>query len=131
MRFVREDEMSDEQRKARDVVQTLVRKQQVSVQNLGRYKPRKVAQLVEKQLGVRFTLYGDHVRAWQFYNVRPPEHDKHPEQTDERYCIFDDPHKDYLYTDAWVKKLVKDLANAEKFAEVTGHFPVSLPESGG
>jgi hypothetical protein len=130
MRFVREEEMSDEQRKARDVVQTIVRKQNVSVQNMGRYKPGKVAQLVQEQLGMSFSLYGDHVRAWQYYKVRPDKHADPPERTNERYCVWDEPHGDYLYTDAWVKKLVKDLADPKKFALVTGHAPVPLPESG-
>jgi Protein of unknown function (DUF3644) len=53
VRFVRDDEMTDAQRKARDVVQTIVRRQKVAVQNMGRYKPKRVAQLVEEELGVR------------------------------------------------------------------------------
>ena len=44
MRFVREDETTDEQRRARDVVQTLVRNKPVAVQ--GRHKLGTVARLV-------------------------------------------------------------------------------------
>jgi Protein of unknown function (DUF3644) len=129
MRFVREDEMSDAQRKARDVVQTIVRKQQVSVQNMGRYKPGKVAQLVQKQLDVGFTLHGHHTHAWQYYKVRPDKHAEAPEKTNERYCVWDEPHGDYLYTDAWVKKLVKDLSDPETFELVTTHAPERLAKS--
>lgn len=126
VRFVREDEMTEEQRGARDVVQTIVREKAVPVQNKGKHKPSKVAALVEEQLGVRFSTFAHHTPAWQHYGVRPDKHAARPEVTDERYCVWDEPHNDYLYTDAWVKKLVKDLADPKRFEEVTGHAPVSL-----
>lgn len=121
VRFVREDEMSDEQREARDVVQTIVRKQNIPVQNMGRYKPGKVAELVQQQLGIVFTTHAHHTRAWQYYKVRPDKHAKHPEQTDPRYCVWDEPHWDYLYTEAWVRKLVKELRDPKVFRMVTTH----------
>jgi len=123
VRFVREDEMTEEHRKALDVVQTIVREKVVPVQNKGKYKPGKVAELVEKRLGVRFSASAHHARAWRHYGVRPDRRSTHPERTNERYCFWDEPHADYLYTDAWVKKLVKDLADAETFETVTGHAP--------
>ena len=43
MHFVRAEEMTPEQRSARDVVQTIVRTKQVAVQNKGRHKPGGVA----------------------------------------------------------------------------------------
>jgi hypothetical protein len=45
--------------------------------------------------------------------------------TDTRYCVWDEPHNDYLYTDAWVRKLVRDLADRWKFEEVTAHATVA------
>ena len=126
MRFVREEEMTEEHRKARDVVQTIVREKQVPVQNIGKYRPSKVADLVQEKLGVRFTTHAHHTPTWQHYQVRPDKHATRPEQTNERYCIWDEPHRDYLYTDAWVKRLVRELSNAEKFQSVTGHAPEQL-----
>jgi len=125
MRFVREDEMTDEQRRARDIVQTIVRNKPIAVQNKGRHKPGTVAKLVSEKLGVPVTNFGHHVSAWRYYDVRPDKHAARPEITDDRYCVWDEPHKDYLYTDAWVKKLAKDLADPEAFEEVTGKRPVS------
>jgi Domain of unknown function (DUF3644) len=126
VRFVREDEMTEEQRGARDVVQTIVREKAVPVQNKGKHKPSKVAAMVQEQLGVRFSTHAHHTPSWQHYRVRPEKNAARPEVTDERYCVWDEPHNDYLYTDAWVKKLVKDLADPKRFEEVTGHAPVSL-----
>ncbi len=128
MRFLREDEMTDEQREARDVVQTIVRNMQVAVQNKGRHKPGVVAKLVSNQLGVKFSAFGHHVAAWRHYAVRPESNDGHSELTDSRYCVWDEPHGDYLYTDAWVKKLTTDLSNPAEFAKVTGKPQESLPD---
>jgi hypothetical protein len=130
MRFVREDEMTEEQRRARDVVQTIVRNRSVSVQNKGRHKPGTVAKLVSQQLGVKFSPFGHHVAAWKHYKVRPEKDAARPELTDDRYCVWDEPHSDYLYTHAWVKKLIKDLADPETFETVTGKAPTLLPEVG-
>ena len=124
VRFVREDEMTEEQRGARDVVQTIVREKAVPVQNKGKHKPSKVAGIVQQQLGVRFSTHAHHTPAWQHYEVRPQKSAARPEVTDERYCVWDEPHNDYLYTDAWVRKLVRDLADPKRFEEVTGHAPV-------
>ncbi|MBE2318398.1 hypothetical protein DVA67_020620 [Solirubrobacter sp. CPCC 204708] len=43
--------------------------------------------------------------------------------TETRYCVYDEPHRDYLYTDAWVRKLVRDLRDMAIFEAVTGHAP--------
>jgi hypothetical protein len=52
--------------------------------------------------------------------VRPPSGAPRTEVTDDRYCVWDEPHADYLYTDAWIRKLIRDLADPETFATVTG-----------
>jgi hypothetical protein len=120
MRFLREDEMTAEQKQARDVVQTIIRTKQVPVQNKGKHKPGVVAKKVSGELGVVFSVHGHHTRAWKYYGVRPEGGAKHPEITDERYCVWDEPHGDYLYTDAWVRRLIKDLRSPLVFKAVTG-----------
>jgi hypothetical protein len=122
MRFVREEEMTQQQK---DVVQTIVRNRPVAVQNKGKYKPSAVAQKVQDALRVRFRV-SDHTQAWKHYEVRPPAGAQRPELTDDRYCIWDEPHGDYLYTDPWVKKLVRDLGDPDTFEFVTGSKPVTL-----
>ena len=66
--------------------------------------------------------------AWRFYEVRPDGGAEQPELTDARYCVFDEAHWDYLYTDAWVAKLIRELADAAVFEEVTGKAPIVLSE---
>jgi hypothetical protein len=94
-----------------------------------RGSPLTVAGLVSEKLGVKFSNLGHHVAAWRYYEVRPDKNAARPELTDDRYCVWDEPHKDYLYTEAWVKKLVKDLADPDAFESVTGKRPVPLPKA--
>lgn len=75
---------------------------------------------------MRFSV-NDHTRSWQHYDVRPHADAARPELTDDRYCVYDEPHGDYLYTDAWVKKLVRALADDHTFELVVGHKPSALP----
>jgi hypothetical protein len=45
------------------------------------------------------------------------------DKSDSKYCVYDAAHKDYLYTEAWVDKLVKDLADASEFQLIIGAAP--------
>lgn len=128
MRFIRADELSEEQRGQLERVQTIVREKQVPVSNAGKHKPSYICKRVSEVLGVKFTASSDHVRAWKHYKVRPKTGASNPERTDGRYCTYDEPHGDYVYTDAWIALLINDLREPAKFAEVIGHLPVALPD---
>lgn len=129
MRFLREDEMTDTQREARDTVQTIVRNKEVAVQNKGKHKAGDAAALVGTELGLIFTTHRHHTPAWRHYKVRPPSGAARPALTESRYCVYDEPHRDYLYTDAWVRKLARDLRDPEMFETVTGHAPEPVLET--
>ena len=128
MRFVRYDDLSAEERAKLDQVLTIVREKQVPVSNAGNHKPSDVCRRVSEVLGVKFSPYSDHVRAWRHHKIRPETGEAHPERTDGRYCFWDEPHHDYVYTDAWITKLTTDLIDPAKFEEVIGHAPVALPD---
>ncbi|MDX6627580.1 MAG: hypothetical protein QOE56_2569 [Solirubrobacterales bacterium] len=123
MRFVRVDGLPREQQEKLEIVQTIVRDRQVPVGNLNRYKPSEVSHRVEEATGFRFSPSWDHVKAWRYYEVRPPDGDPNPEQTKSQFCVWDEPHGDYVYTDAWVKKLVKELKDPAKFERIIGKPP--------
>jgi hypothetical protein len=128
MRFVRFDELTDEQRNQFEIVQTIVREKQVPVQNIGKLKATAVAERVRDALGCLFSVGSDHVKCWKHFKVRPvwPAPDNHPERTDAAYCVFDELHNDYVYTDAWVDKLVRELSDSDQFEAILGHAPVAL-----
>ena len=106
--FVREDELSPEQREALALLgrsgTVIVRQQLRSVASLGLMKPGTAAAAIEAQIPFRFSVYGAFVQTWRTLDVRPPAGDPHPERTDERYCTYDEPHSDYLYTQAFVER---------------------------
>ncbi len=128
MRFVRLEDLPEEQRGRLEEVRTIVRDRHVPVSNIDRHRPGAVCTRVSETLGVRFTPSSDHVRAWKHYGVRPESGAANTTRTDARYCIWDEAHRDYVYTDAWIRKLTTDLADRAKFREVIGHDPIPLPD---
>src|SRR5205085_11063020 len=67
MRFVRFDDLTEEERAKLEQVQTIVREKQVPVSNAGNHKPSDICRSISEVLGVRFTPSSDHVRAWKPY----------------------------------------------------------------
>lgn len=126
MRFVRLEELPEEQRGQLDEVRTIVRDREVPVSNFDRRRPGAVCAEVSETLGVRFMASSEHVRAWKYYRVRPNRGTANHKRTDSRYCVWDDAHDDYVYTAAWIRKLTTELADPERFLEVIGHHPVAL-----
>ena len=41
----------------------------------------------------------------------------------DRYCVYDRAHKDYLYTKNWTDKLIRELSDSEKFEQITRKPP--------
>lgn len=125
--FVRDEDLSQEQRDALAALgrrgTVIVRQQLRSVASLGLMKPGTAAAAIEAQIPFRFSVYGPFVHAWKALNVRPPAGDPHPERTDERYCTYDEPHGDYLYTQAFVEKVVRNTNTARKYRGFIGREP--------
>jgi len=84
------------------------------VQNMGKYKPQAVVDRVAAQVP-GFNM-SDHTSAWKRHAVRPPSDGDDPAATDPRYSIWDEPHRDYLYTEAWVRKLIREESAAYRTA---------------
>ena len=107
---------------------TLLKTKETAVAHPGQMKPSKVAERVQAHLGLKFGP-NDHTRCWKYFNVRPPVGSENPKQCDVRYCQYDIPHGDYIYTEEWVGKLVAELSTKEKRIEILGKDPPSLIES--
>jgi hypothetical protein len=60
--------------------------------------------------------------------VRPGGGKGAPEKTKPKYCVYDKPHEDYVYTQDWVELLCKDLAEPAQYEIVTGKIPPPLPQ---
>lgn len=116
--FVRESDLSDEQKTAMETLgksgTVVIRDQFRPVSNAGMLKPKAVVTGVAERIPFKFNMY-HFTKAWKELGCRPPSGDKHPSRTDEKYCVFDVAHKDYLYTPALVEKIVRETKTAAKF----------------
>lgn len=120
--FIKYDEASQEELDSLSELNVLIRDRHVPIAHLGHHKPGKVVEKVKVRLPFRFNMH-HHTQAWKHYKVRPENGDPMPERTSPDYCIYDVAHSDYLYTDAWVEKLAKELIEESKFFEVTSIQP--------
>ncbi len=119
VQFIKVDEASEEELSRLEKLNVLIREKQIPIANLGLFKPGEVVQQVGERIPHAMDLH-THTRAWRHYAVRPPIGDPHPERTRSEYCIYDHTHEDYVYTQAWVDKLIRDLADAAEYERVTG-----------
>jgi hypothetical protein len=112
LQYTRYDDMTEAQKASVEELGrkglVIVREQKRGVVNLELLKPQQV--IVEVTAHIPFVFHRGHfIKAWQKLAVRPPSNSDHPERTDEKYCYYDKLHGDYGYTQAYVKKLVRDL----------------------
>lgn len=109
VQFVSVNETSKEELDRLSKLNVLIKEKHIPIANLGLLRPKHVVREVSaKRPQVKFTM-GSHTESWKKFKVRPGSSSKSPEKTDSRYCVYDRAHGDYLYTDAWVKLLVREL----------------------
>lgn len=127
IQFTRLDDMTDEQRTVVEEMgrngQVIIREQRRPVQNLGWFKPRDASIEVAESIPYRFTVT-QFTWAWRKLGVRPPSGASKPERTDEKYCIYDVAHRDYLYSPSYVDKLVKLLATEKGYRDLFDRDPL-------
>jgi Protein of unknown function (DUF3644) len=127
--FVREADLSDVERKAYEALEktgrVIVRDKFRPVTNLGRFRPSDVSKRVEVAIPFKFSASADFPQAWKTLKLRPPSSAKGDARkfTDERYCFYDEVHRDYIYTQACVDLLIKKCATEAGFVEVVGRKP--------
>jgi hypothetical protein len=88
-------------------IQALIKEKHVPVANQGKFKPTDVLKAIKERIGVDKSSNW-HSEMWKKHAVRPPTKDLNKAKTNLKYCQYDVVHKDYLYTEDWVKFLIKD-----------------------
>ena len=81
-----------------------------SVLNYNLLKPSGVIEEVRKLTGERLN-YSNHTALWKAFGIRPDNGSKSKFETNEKYCIYDEPHDDYLYTLQWVEFVASLIMN--------------------
>ena len=77
--------------------------------NVGRLKPKAVRDSVNLALGDNTINYTSHKYFYNVFSVRPPANAEDPFDTNAEFCLYDEPHDDYVYTDTWVSFIVNVL----------------------
>lgn len=96
----------------------LIKDRHIPVSNLNTMKAGEVAAKVKAAIGRPFTASTHHAKCWRHFGVRPPNGDPNPERCDTKYCIYDKAHRDYVYTDKWVEKLITELSDRNKYKAI-------------
>ena len=125
--FINVNALDDEARQRIEQVVTLLKTRETAVAHPGQMKPGDVASTVQSRLGFKFGT-NHHTTCWKYFKVRPLHGATRPTDCDVRYCQYDVPHKDYIYTDGWVDLLVSKLADPIKFADILGKEPEALSQ---
>ncbi|WP_327416378.1 DUF3644 domain-containing protein [Streptomyces sp. NBC_01233] len=125
--FVKLDELTEEERKvmveAGRKGTVIVRDRQVEVADKAKLRPKEVCAAVEEQLPFEFSVYREHLEMWQRLGVRPAKGSAKPYDTDARYCVYSAAFDCYLYTPAWVEKIVREVGTPEKYRAFFGKEP--------
>jgi hypothetical protein len=126
VQFTRYDDLSEEQRETVEAIgrkgYVVVRDRKRAIVGHGLLKPTRATKAVQEQIPFIFSM-GHFTKAWKRLGVRPLVGDSHPEKADERYCIYDERHRDYGYTQAYVRKLVRECKTEEGFRQFLGTAP--------
>ena len=110
--FVRVDESSPEELGRLEKLNVLIREKRIPIANLDLYRPGEVVDQVSKALGGRFNMTS-HTDAWHRHAARPAYGASKPEETKSEYCVYDSAHGDYLYTNAWVQMLIREVGRSK------------------
>jgi len=120
--FVPYDASHPEEMEELKKITTMIKEKQVPVASADLLKPCQVLEELRPRIPFKVNS-ATHVRAWQHFQIRPRGGSTDSAKTDARYCMYDKPHGDYLYTKAWVKKLTDELSDPSRFRAITGQEP--------
>lgn len=125
--FVNLDELTDGERavmtKAGRTGTVITKVKHVEVADKAKLRAKQVAALVEAELPFEFSPYSEHFEMWQRLKVRPAKDSADPYDTDAKYCVYSEAFNSYLYTPAWVKKVIKEVGTVEKYRAFFGKEP--------
>lgn len=95
-----------------------IKEKRIPVANQGKFRPSMVCVLVENQLNKKFSVF-NHTQAWKYYKVRKSNYQ--PDGCTIEFCQYDEAHRDYVYTQAWVDFLIKKLSNDGEYQKVIAY----------
>jgi len=123
LKFYKAEDLTDEQRKALDAVGqdgvVITKHKHVPVANLGNMKAQEVVDLVKADIPFEFNM-NHFTQAYKVGSFRPPTNAANPEVTRSDFVVYDSAHRDYTYTPAYARYLIKSCSTPEGFKATTG-----------
>lgn len=106
--FVNWNTISEEDKENYNKVTAIIKDKIVkhNVSNANMLRPIDVRNAVREKTGVEISQ-SNHTDLWKAFSVRPHAKSEAKFDTLTKYCIYDEPHNDYLYTSEWVDFIVK------------------------
>lgn len=98
--FIKIDENNPKEMEKYNKSIIAIKQQKVQVANQGQLKPGMVITKIQEKTGITKTIHW-HTQMWKKYKVRESK-----ETCETEYCQYDEPHKDYIYTEQWVDYLI-------------------------
>ena len=128
IQFKHYDSLTDQEKAELGRFVTMVKYKRPPVANLDTLSPKEVCRRVQEALGDpkvkrgswqidKFNL-GWHTKCWRKFKVRPARNTKSPEQTETKYCIYDERHMDYGYTTDWVGFLIGKFKHEKAYKQL-------------
>lgn len=81
-----------------------IKERNIQVANQGCLKPGAVVKTIQDRTGIQKTIHW-HTQMWKKHQARQGSTNTH---TNTKYCQYDEPHKDYIYTNKWVDFLIEN-----------------------
>ena len=109
--FVKWDSLNEEDKENYKKVTAIIKDKIViqSVSNANLLKPSGVVNALNEN-GITINM-SQHISLWKAFKVRPTGDDASKFDTTNKYCVFDEPHNDYLYTSEWVNFIINLFVN--------------------
>ncbi|MEH6443727.1 MAG: DUF3644 domain-containing protein [Oceanospirillaceae bacterium] len=106
--FVKWDVLNDEDRASFERLNVIIKDKTVKIEaaNVGRIKPSDVVKKVNETLNGQSMSQNLHTTLYKLFGIRPAKGANDPFATIAEFCIYDEPHNDYVYQEAWVKFLI-------------------------
>lgn len=107
--FVKYNPDNPQEMEKYDKAVVAIKEKQVPVANVHLLKPSMVLEKLKEKGYIKTINW--HTDMWRKYKVRPASNAPNKSNCKSDYCVYDKPHRDYLYTDAWVQHLIdKELS---------------------
>ena len=119
--FVKWDSLSDEDKEAYEKLNVIIKDKTVKIEaaNVRRLKPSEVVKRVNEGLNGKSITQNLHTTLYKLFEIRPANGSDEPFNTQAEFCLYDEPHNDYVYQEAWVTFLIHFMQTTElEFAEL-------------